>query len=374
MSLRRLVYYSTMIAAWAAFFGWLVSETFRRDVRPGAQVLLVGLTAGITGAAIGLGLNVVAGMSNGQWRQLLRRVLPGAVGGGIGGIAGGLVGNVLYEHGLPRAVGWLIMGLGIGVVEGVYEKSGRKIRNGLIGGGIGGLLGGLLFDPIVRLTATESGMSSRAAALVVLGMCIGASISLAQVVLKDAWLTVVDGYRTGRQLNLTQGVTVLGRSDRLPLPFLGPMNKDLEQEHLKIIRCSDGNYVLEDNHSRQGTRLNSQPVQGRMPLKDGDVIRLGTNLVRFNQRRRKAGQAGAPAWGQPLPQVPPPPATSSPPLPLRSEAPVAPPSPPVSASPKPWRVPSAPQPSETPSKPAVSEDVRPGCVIPPPPPPGPSKS
>ena len=28
------------------------------------------LTAGITGAAIGLGLNVVAGMSNGQWRQL----------------------------------------------------------------------------------------------------------------------------------------------------------------------------------------------------------------------------------------------------------------------------------------------------------------
>ena len=330
MSLRRLVYYSTMLAGWAAFLGWIVSETLRGDVRPGARTLLVALTAGVTGAAIGLGLNVVAGMSNGQWRQLLRRAGPGLVGGGIGGIAGGLIGNVLYAHGLPRALGWLVMGLGIGVVEGAYEKSPRKIRNGLIGGGLGGLLGGLAFDPIASWTATESGMSSRAAAFVVLGLCIGASVSLAQVVFKEAWLTVVDGYRAGRQLNLTASVTVLGRSDNLPLPFLGPTNGNLEPQHLKISRCPDGKYVLEDNESRLGTRLNSQPVQGRMPLEDGDVIRLGTNLVRFNQRRRWPGHAAPAAvasLAQPLPPAPPPPATSAKSMPPTIPSPPPPPPP-----------------------------------------------
>jgi hypothetical protein len=375
VSLRRLVYYSTMLAGWAAFFGWLVSEKLRGDVRPGAQTLLVVLTAGVTGAALGLGLNVVAGMSNGQWRQLLRRAGPGLAGGGIGGIAGGVVGNVLYGFGWPRALGWLIMGLGIGIVEGLYEKSGRKIRNGLLGGAIGGLLGGLLFDPIVNWTATDSGMSSRATAFVVLGLCIGASISLAQVVLMDAWLTVVDGYRTGRQLNLTQAVTVLGRSDRLPLPFLGLTNKDLDPEHLRIMRCPDGSYALEDNDSKLGTWLNSQPVKKRVALKDGDVIRLSTNLVRFNQRQRRAGQGGA-AGASPLahylPPAPPPARAPTAGVPAIAPPPAPPPPPPGWSPAKPWRSSLPLPPRATPDKSAALEAVRRASAITPPPPPTPT--
>ncbi len=275
-------------------------------------------------------------MSNGQWRQLARRALPGLVGGGIGGCLGGLVGNFLLDIGLTRAIGWIIMGLAIGVVEGLYERNFRKIRNGLLGGGLGGLLGGLLFDPILSWTATDSGMSSRATAFVVLGLCVGASTGLAQVVLRDAWLTVVDGYRTGRQLNLTRAVTVLGRSDCLPLPFLGPMNKDLEPEHLRIIRRLDGSYVVEDNRSKLGTRLNNQPLDGPTGLKDGDVIRLGTNLVRFNERRRRlGGQPGAaiPQAVEPAPSPPPPPMVRRPAAETFSQVvapPLPPPAPPVS--------------------------------------------
>ena len=123
MSLIRLVYYSAFIAGWAAFLGWVLSEWlfFSGDAEPGAfQVILI---AGIIGAAIGLGLNVVAGMANAHWKELLRRALPGLVGGFLGGAVGGTIGNLLYALGLPRAIGWLIMGLGIGVVEGAYEKS-----------------------------------------------------------------------------------------------------------------------------------------------------------------------------------------------------------------------------------------------------------
>ncbi len=162
MSLLRLVYYSAMISAWAAFLGWGVAEIARvlTDVDPGTTskwtVVLLGfinvaVTSATIGATIGLGLNVLGGMANGRWRELSRRALPGLLGGSIGGVAGGMVGELMFYGGLSRAIGWTVLGLGVGVVEGVYDRSFRKIRNGLIGGAIGGLVGGLLFDWICTL-------------------------------------------------------------------------------------------------------------------------------------------------------------------------------------------------------------------------------
>ncbi|MEI8375082.1 MAG: FHA domain-containing protein [Planctomycetota bacterium] len=321
MSLLRFVYYSAMISAWAAFLGWGVSEIARSFAAVDSATtsttvvvllgfLVIAVTSGTTGAAIGLGLNVLGGMANGRWRQLARRALPGLLGGCLGGIAGGMVGGVMFYCGLPRAIGWMVLGLGVGMVEGVYDRSFRKIRNGLIGGATGGFIGGLLFDWIYNLELTASGRSSRAAAFVVLGLLIGAAIGLAHVVFRVAWLTVVDGYRTGRQLNLTQTVTILGRGDHLPLPFLGPANKDLESEYLTIRRMPDGSYSVEDNRTKLGTRLNSQLLAGPTPLKDGDILRLGTNLVRFNERRHRIGEAVAvPVSEAPQLPAPPPPPT-----------------------------------------------------------------
>ena len=249
-------------------------------------------------------------MANAQWKQLLLRAMPGLAGGCLGGAVGAMVGYAAVNLELPHVIGWLIMGLGIGVVEGIYEQSKSKIRNGLIGGGVGGFLGGVFFSYVPTLLGTGSEMSGRAAGFVILGICIGAMIALAQVVLKDAWLTVLDGYRTGRQLILSQSVTSLGRAEHCPLPFLGPMNRDLELQHVKIIRRPNGSYAVEDNQTRLGTRLNNQPLQGQAVLKDGDVIKLGTNFVRFNERQRRKGEeAPAPqrAVGGKVTAPPPPP-------------------------------------------------------------------
>jgi hypothetical protein len=316
MSLKRLVYYSAVIGGWAAFVGWLISECLilrGQGTRGGLAGLAV--VGGIIGAAIGAGLNVVAGWSNTQWKRLWLRVLSGLIVGGAGGALGILVGNLVYTTiGLPRALGFMILGLGVGVVDGLYERSGSKIRNGVIGGLFGGLVGGVLFDPLNALIASGSGISSRATAFVILGICIGALIGLAQVVLKEAWLTVLDGYRPGRQLILSQPMTILGRADHLPLPFIGPMNVDLDAEHLRIIRQSNGAYVVEDNNSKLGVSVNHQVVQRSRVLANGDVIKLGTNYVRFNERKgkSKAGEAdgvttGVPAPSKPLPKPPPPP-------------------------------------------------------------------
>jgi len=390
MSFGRLVYYSAILAGWAAFAAWLIAETAILGRLPAIEVLL---TAGIVGAAIGCAVNIAAGLSNPSLQAIAGRALPGLIGGAVGGAVGGLVGDLAYGMGLPRGLGWMLMGIGIGIVEGVQEKSFNKIRNGLIGGAVGGLVGGMLFDPIQKLVASGSGMSSRAIAFVVLGLAIGACIGFAQVALKEAWLTVVDGYRPGRQLILSRPVTILGRAEHLPLPFIGQMNKDVALEHAKVIRQGDGGFVLEDLNAGPRIALNRQPLVSPTRLSDGDVIKLGPNVIRFNERHARSGGnvSGQSNQGHAQPKtqavtVPPPP----PPPGARLAPPLAPPTTagvanlgqtaapvvrPAVAPPPP--APPRPASPSTPG-PAVSQPLPPprpagGTRPPPPPPPPPPK-
>jgi hypothetical protein len=351
MSLVRLVYYSALAGGWAALAGWLIAELLFFRSGAASDRIQVAASGGIVGGAIGLGLGAVAAIANGQWKQLAMRGLPGFVGGGFGGAMGAFLGDVLFGLGLPRGFGWLVMGLAVGSVEGLYERSGSKLRNGMIGGALGGLIGGSLFMPIQHWIAHGSGMASRATAFVILGMAIGALIGLVQVVLKQAWLTVLDGYRAGRQLILSQPTTMLGRGDHLSLPFIGPMNRDLESEHVKIARQANGSYLVEDNHSKLGTRLNNQPLLHPAVLKDGDVIKFGGNFVRFNQRQHKGeGEPPAAAPAFQVRSAPPPPSIKKP----AAHADGPPPSPKPAASPI--------------SKSAPPTAPRSGGIPPPPPP------
>jgi hypothetical protein len=320
MSLNRFVYYCAVIGGWAAFAAWLLFErTIRHLGSLGETEAAIGLWSVITttvtatgvGGAIACGLGLVSGADRG-WIGRFQRAVSGLIGGAVGGLIGGLVGAVLHTYaGLPRAFGWMIMGLAIGAAEGIYQNSLRRVRNGAIGGGLGGLLGGYLFDVLARPGAE---MASRAFAFVVLGLAIGALIGLTHVVLKRAWLTVLDGFRPGRQLILDQVVTVLGRGDHLPLPLLGPTSRDLESEHAKITRRSDGAFVVEDRNTRIGTLLNGQRLLGPVVLTDGDLLRLGGNIVRFNDRgiSTPAPTADAPAPPSPTPGVSPPPIPETP--------------------------------------------------------------
>jgi pSer/pThr/pTyr-binding forkhead associated (FHA) protein len=160
-------------------------------------------------------------------------------------------------------------------------------------------------------------------------------------------------------LILSQPVTVLGRSDHLQLPFLGPLNKDIESEHVRIVRLTNGAYAVEDNHSKLGTRLNNQPLAGQVVLQDGDVIKFGANFVRFNERHGKARgempdiQAGPVQQVVTAPPPPPTPKTNPPPKTTPPASPQKSPTPPVS------------RPASPPLPPASIK------ITPPPPPPRP---
>lgn len=368
MSLARLVYYSAILAGWGAFIAWLIAESAVLGRIPFEVVI----TAAIVGGAIGCAVNVASGLGGGGIDAIFRRALPGLLGGAAGGAVGGLLGDAAYSFGLPRGLGWMLMGVGIGVVEGVQEKSLNKIRNGLIGGTLGGLVGGFLFDPIQAVVSSGSGMSSRATAFVVLGLAIGAGIGLAQVVLKDAWLTVLDGYRPGRQLILSRPITTLGRAEHLPLPFMGSMNTDLAPEHVRISRQQTGAFTIEDVSGGMRASLNRQPIASVMKLNDGDVIKLGSNLIRFNERSSRGNDqapiatATATPTRTPPPAPPPPPVPGSPPRPVGQ--PKAPPQPPQA------NTPSGVRPISTPVRPPVQpRSPGAGPRTPPPPPPPPPK-
>jgi hypothetical protein len=311
MSFTRLIYYSAMVGGWAAFLGWLLGEVvlLHRAAEFSAWKMVV--TAALCGALIGGGLNCLAGLMNGQIARALPRLGVGLALGFVSGAIGSLLGNLIFVvlEGilgrivgglLGRMIGWTVMGASIGVVEGLYDLNVRKIRNGVLGGTVGGMLGGFLFW--LSTLVLNNPMSSRAVSLVILGACIGVSIGLAQVMLRDAWLTVEDGFRPGRQLMLGQPETYLGTSEKAGLIFIAFGAKGVEPLHVCVVRRPDGTYEARDNGSRTGTFVNDQQVAGTVPLRSGDLIRFGVNKVRFNERYRAAGArtAAPPAW-QPAP-------------------------------------------------------------------------
>lgn len=355
MSLARFVYHSAVLSGWAALAAWVVAECLvLRGSMPGAAATAI--VGAVLGAAISAGLQWTSGANNPRWARQARRLSLGLIGGGIGGASGALLGELLYSHAnLPRSLGWMTMGILIGAVDGLADGSGSKLRHGLIGGGLGGLAGGWLFD---RIAVPDAEMAARATAFVIMGVPIGALVGVAQVALKRAWLTVLDGFGPGRQLILSQPVTVLGRGDHLALPFLGHSARELDSEHLRIARQADGRFTLEDTGTRIGTFLNGRRVAGPVTLRDGDLIRLGGNIVRFNLRQGISRAAEAVVDG-------PAPADAAP-----GEGPpgspdrrIAPPPPPGLPS---RRKPSGPGPAPTGDQPRPPLS---GPAIPPPPPP-----
>jgi pSer/pThr/pTyr-binding forkhead associated (FHA) protein len=195
-------------------------------------------------------------------------------------------------------------------------------------------------------------------------------VGLVQVVLKDAWLTVLDGYRPGRQHILSQPVTSLGRADHLPLAFIGPMNQNVEPIHCRIVRQPNGQYTVEDNQSQLGLSVNHAPVKEPRPLRDGDVIKIGTNFVRFNERRKAAGAPALAEGNSSQAAVKTPPAPPPPP-PAKSKPPASSPGSAVPVMPKPPATTMPPVKSATAGK-GAAPPAR--SILPPPPPPPPRKS
>jgi pSer/pThr/pTyr-binding forkhead associated (FHA) protein len=60
----------------------------------------------------------------------------------------------------------------------------------------------------------------------------------------------------------------------------------VERVHARIVQRRDS-YVLEDAGTPGGTWLNQQRIGQPIPLRSGDLIRVGSSVLRFGERQRR---------------------------------------------------------------------------------------
>ena len=82
----------------------------------------------------------------------------------------------------------------------------------------------------------------------------------------------------GRQAGILRGRVVIGRrnGNHIVIP-----DRAVSRIHAWIGQA-DGEYFIADTGSRNGTRVNDEPIQGRRALNDGDRIRIGPLGITFH--------------------------------------------------------------------------------------------
>jgi DNA-binding winged helix-turn-helix (wHTH) protein len=84
--------------------------------------------------------------------------------------------------------------------------------------------------------------------------------------------------RHGRyEVALLEGENIIGRD---PEAVVTVISDRASRRHARIV-IEDGRTVLEDLGSKNGTLLNGHPVDGSMPLQDGDEILIGRQAFVF---------------------------------------------------------------------------------------------
>ena len=314
MSFRLFVYYCALGGAWSGFVGWFLGRILAPSVPLGSTeffppVLRESVIGLFLGFAVAVGLSFLDATFNLSLRQLgkvLVRVAAAMLIGVFGGLFGGFVGSAIYQllqWDVVFLVSWTIVGLLVGISISVFQLivslvtqkdlsgSLKKFVKCVIGGTVGGFVGGLVALILQKLVGVAfpsldiKGLRSPTAfGFIAIGACIGLLVGLAQIILKEAWIKVEAGFRPGREMLLAKERTSIGRGEGSDIALFG--DSGVEKAHANIV-LDAGRYFLEDLQSPGGTFVNEQKVEGRAPLKAGDLIRLGKSVLRFNERAKR---------------------------------------------------------------------------------------
>jgi pSer/pThr/pTyr-binding forkhead associated (FHA) protein len=284
-----------------------------------AQQAVVGVIFGI---CVGVAIGVVNGLSAGSRRVLARNILWGlgvGLGGGLVGLYfGQLFFGALYQ--LPermfplsglgplffiwnvmiRAIGWSLIGLFLGLAQGIPSGSKKASRHGAIGGFIGGFIGGTLFEvvPWALPFGAQSGIMSRGISMTITGAAIGLFIGLAETLLKQAWVRVVQGRNEGREYIISKQRTTIGRDELSDIGLFG--DRSVSPLHA-VIEHQNGRHILRDAGSQIGVTINGQRVTEQM-LRDGDSIGVGSMRLDFHEKAT-ASKIAKPSDESPKPAV-----------------------------------------------------------------------
>lgn len=278
------IYYNAVFGAIGGLLAWLLVGS----VSTGHWNIW--LAYAFVGAGAGLAIGALTGAVEGAViKQSPRRALIGAALGAAAGLVSGVLGLLIGEGVflaigggiIGRTLGWLLLGLFLGVGEGVIMKSRKRQWYGGIGGTLAGALGGLLYEGMTQAFLARGDtvqMIVGALGLMLIGASLGAIIPLAGDILGGRGkLRVRNGKRKDVEVTVVDDV-LIGSYDGCGLylpgdPTVAPKHAAL---HVK------GNQLfIEDLGAAGGIFVNGAraPAGGTVEVKRGATIQLGMTVI-----------------------------------------------------------------------------------------------
>lgn len=285
--LRRLFFCVTGMLAGLAV--WPVAETILLFQPAFSSYLVFSV---ILGMVFGLIMGGFFGSSDGIIMSVKSSTLSGIIHGALIGIAGGaagfltgqavlfIIGDYFIQSmrsfntiGMPvsRAIGWAILGIFIGIVDGVRSRSMNKVKVGIIGGIIGGFLGGLALEYIRLYTP---GMAfSRLAGLLIFGLFIGFFYGLIENRLSFGVLRLLNGKYKGKEFLINERNMTIGVSEKNTIPVSG--YKDINDTHAEL-QMKGGEIIISPAGSKNPVIVNDDKITKPQQLRMEDVVKIGS--------------------------------------------------------------------------------------------------
>lgn len=269
--LRHLLLSMTVFPLVAAFVGLFVAAADGLLSRAWRRAVLCGLV----GLSSGLALGMITSLFGEFVYGLGRRLVEGMEG------ESGVSAAAFVTQMVTRGLAWAVTGAAMGLGQGIALRSKRMLLNGLLGGMIGALVGGMLFDPIDRLlhggTVGAGAEASRAVGFLVIGLGAGLMIGVVELLARDAWLKMLAGPLAGKEFMLFKNPTTIGSSPKADIYLF--KDSEVEPTHA-LIHVLGEDYELESAAGGGRTLLNGLPVR-RARLEPGDQIRIGKTVLSF---------------------------------------------------------------------------------------------
>lgn len=231
------------------------------------------------GMAIG---GIVGGVAGGLGISL-GSMIYAMVGGGSFGIGPSPLEPIGRLSGW--AIMGAVIGLGQGLSTLSPKRLLYGLVGGLMGGILGGAAFIVVTTPTSAFVAAvadrnETGVFGRAVGFTLIGAGIGLMIGVVEAVAKTAWVRLILGRNEGKDWPIYDVNTFIGRSESAAIPLFG--DPQVAPIHA-VIQKHRGQYYLSAVDPIPAVLLNNQPVkQGQ--LASGDLFMIGGYTLQFLTR------------------------------------------------------------------------------------------
>src|ERR1043166_9634016 len=224
---------------------------------------------------VGLLIGFIGGFISDFIAELAYMPLSKLAAGHLENDAGNITAFGLFVQMVGRGTAWMLVGITMGLGQGIALRSKRLLLYGFIGGVVGGLLGGLVFDPIDLVLLGRDKPSadlSRLVGIAIIGACVGAMIGIVELLARDAWLRMTQGPLAGKEFLIFKDLLKVGSSPRSDIYLF---NDAAVADHHATIRSLGEEGDIEAATRDKPLLVNDRVVKSSR-LRHGDRITIGS--------------------------------------------------------------------------------------------------